>query len=106
MAKSFIFYKEDSLLRYAKSKNITEDKLIVISMLNFVHNIDNVKLVKMIDKYYKKLGRYFLLIDNIFVDSEEYKYNHHDFLFNHDGLIQYLFQVDQLRSIYFIQIGK
>ena len=41
-------------------------------MLNFVHNIDNVKLVKMIDKYYKKLGRYFLLIDNIFVDSEEY----------------------------------
>ena len=75
-------------------------------MLNFVHNIDNVKLVKMIDKYYKKLGRYFLLIDNIFVDSEEYKYNHHDFLFNHDGLIQYLFQVDQLRSIYFIQIGK
>ena len=89
-----------------KSKNITQDKLIVISMMNFVHNINNIRLKKMLDEYYKKIGKYILIIDNIFVESEEYKYNHHEFLFNHEGLIQYLFQVDQLRSLYCIQIGK
>ena len=101
-----LFSKKDSLLSYAKSKNITQDKLIVISMMNFVHNINNIRLKNMLDEYYKKIGKYILIIDNIIVESEEYKYNHHEFLFNHEGLIQYLFQVDQLRSLYCIQIGK
>ena len=74
-------------------------------MLNFIHNISQNNLIKIIEKNYKKLGKYILIIDNIVVKSEVYKYNHHSFFINHNGLIKYWSKVDNMRSLYCIQIG-
>jgi SAM-dependent methyltransferase len=99
------FYNENSLYKYANKLEYSKDDVIVISMLNFIHNISQNNLIKIIEKNYKKLGKYILIIDNIFVKSEVYKYNHHSFLINHNGLIKYWTKVDNMRSLYCIQIG-
>ena len=58
----------------------------------------------MLKNYYKIIGPYTLVLDNIYDKGKEYKYNHHDFLFNHDGLIKYFHKVDKLRSLYCLRI--
>ena len=63
-------------------------------MLNFIHNLSNQELKGMIENYYKIIGPYTLILDNIYDEGKEYKYNHHNYLFNHDGLLKYFHKVD------------
>ena len=74
-------------------------------MLNFIHDISEYNLIKIIENHQRNLGKYILITDNIFVNSELYKFNHHSFLINHVGLIKYWPKVDNMRSLYCIQIG-
>ena len=104
--KNFTFFSDEKdLLSYAKNLRIEKDNCVVVSMLNFSHILSKVDLENIINKYFNAIGKYTLLIDNIYVDSKEYKYNHHEFLYNHNGLIKYIHKVDQLRSLYCLEIG-
>lgn len=104
--KEYKFFTDESLLlRYAKSINIRQDDLIVISMLNFVHQINQRDLVEILKRYKKDLGKFILIIDNIKNNSKEYKYDHNEFLHNNYNLIKYWHEVDQLRSLYCFKIG-
>ena len=100
----FKFFSKEEILRNHLENLKISNKTIVISMLNFVHNVSNYELKIMIDYYYKIIGPYILLLDNIYYESEEYKYNHHNYLFNHYGLIKYFHKVDKLRSLYCLRI--
>jgi len=99
------FSNENSLYNYAKKLDFYKEDIIVISMLNFIHDISENSLIELIEKCHKNLGKYILIIDNIFVKSEIYRFNHHHFLINHYGLIKYWSRFDSLRSLYCIQIG-
>ena len=104
--KDFIFFKnEDELLLKAKKLLVKEDQRVVISMLGFSQHLANDILSKKINMYFQIIGKYTLLIDNVYVSSKEYRYNHHDYLYLHKGLIKYFHKVDKLRSLYCIQIG-
>ena len=72
-------------------------------MLNFIHNHSR-ELKDMINLYYRIIGPYTLLLDNIYDKGKEYKYNHHNYLINHDGLFKYFPKVDKLRSLYCLRI--
>jgi hypothetical protein len=100
------FNKEKKLFEYAKKLQLEGENLVVISMLNFVHNLSLEDLQVMIAKYHQELGEYILLIDNIYKRGKEYKYNHHTFLLNHSGLIKYFDKVDKLRSLYCLKINE
>ena len=100
------FNKEEKLFEYAKKIQFKEENLVVISMLNFVHNLSLEELQAMIAKYYKEVGEYILLIDNIYKKEKEYKYSHHNFLLNHSGLIKHIHKVDKLRSLYYLKIKE
>ena len=100
------FTKEIQLFDYIKKLNLSNNNSKVISMLNFIHLVSEEELNKMISKYYEKIGEYILLIDNIHIKEKKYKYDHHDLLYNHKGLFKYIHQVDKLRSLYCIKIGK
>ena len=105
--RKFIFFSdEEDLLRHAKNLRIANDNCVVVSMLNFSHVLSKVDLENIINKYFYAIGKYILLIDNIYVNSKEYKYNHHEFLYTHNGLIKYIHKVDQLRSLYCLEIEK
>ena len=100
----FIFFEnEKNLINYFTK--INDEKKIVITMLNFCHNISHNDLVRRLEIYKKTLGKYILIIDNIFTRSKEYRYDHHDFLYSQKGLIDYHDKVDNLRSIYVLNIG-
>jgi len=102
----FIFFTdEDELLNSAKQLIVNKGQKVVLSMLGFSQHLSNKILVEMINKYFQVIGKYTLLIDNVYINSKEYKYNHHDFLYNHKGLINYFHKVDQLRSLYCIKIN-
>lgn len=102
----FMFFKKfDYLLNHLNKIRISEDDVVAVSLLNFVHNISSNDLKQILNKLQDKLGKYILLIDNIYVNSKEYKYCHHDFLYQHDGLIKYMHQVDNLRSLYCIKVS-
>ena len=104
--KDFQFFTdENSLYKYVRNLDYSKDDVIIISMLNFIHNISESNLIEIIENYHKNLGKYFLIIDNIFVDSKVYKFDHHYFLINHRGLLKYWPKVDNLRSLYCIKIG-
>ena len=104
--KDFLFFSnENSLYKYANKLEHSKDDIIVLSMLNFIHDISEKNLIKIIENHHKNLGRYILIVDNIFVKSKVYKFNHHSFLIKHDGLIKYWSKVDDMRSLYCIQIG-
>ena len=98
------FCSEKKLIRHASKLKTKHNGLIIISMLNFVHNLSPTELKELIKKYLKKIGPYTLLIDNIFKKEKVYQYDHHRYLVNHDGLIKYLYKVDNLRSLYCIII--
>ena len=100
----FIFYKKEKELFEYTSKIKKTNTCIVISMLNFAHNLSHQEIEKIIEKYRKNIGPFILLIDSIYCKEPIYKFNHHDYFFNHDGLIKYLDKVDKLRSIYCINI--
>ena len=105
--KDFLFFTdEDKLLNHAKKLKTKNNQNIIFSMLGFSHLISNYDLEKKIKKYFNFIGKYTLLIDNVYVKSKEYEYNHHKFFYNHKGLIKYLHKVDQLRSLYCIEIDK
>ena len=74
------FSNENSLYNYAKKLDFSKEDIIVISMLNFIHDISENNLIELIEKCHKNLGKYILIIDNIFVKSEVYRFNHHRFL--------------------------
>ena len=99
------FAKKKNLINYIKNLNISQEELKIITMLNFAHNVSPKELKSMLLYYYQKIGKYTLIIDNIFSKESLYKYNHHDFLINHDGLKKYFFKVDNLRSLYCLNIG-
>ena len=99
------FSLKKKLFAYFKNLSLPKN-IIVISMLNFVQNISEKNLNKMITKYYEIFGEYFLLIDNIFIRDKQYKYNHHELLYNHDGLVKYIHKTDKIRSLYFLKIEK
>lgn len=102
----FIYFSDEKkLLSYAKNLRIGKDNCVVVSMLNFSHILSKVDLENIINKYLISIGKFILLIDNIYVNSKEYKYNHHKFLYNHKGLIKYIHKVDKLRSLYCLEIG-
>ena len=102
--KDFLFFtNEEELLKNAKKLNSKNKHNIVFSMLGFSHQLSHSYLEKKINKYLNKIGKYNLLIDNVFDDSQEYKFNHHHFLYNHVGLIKYFHKVDQIRSLYCIE---
>ena len=103
--KFIFFQKEDELFEHASLKK-KDDDLVVISMLGFAHNLSRYEIEQLFINYHKKIGSYILLIDAFYVKDKLYKYNHHEFLYNHNGLIKFLFKVDNLRSLYCIQIGK
>ena len=73
-------------------------------MLGFSYEIKQKDLIKTLEKYESLLGKFILLIDNIKNDSKVYKYDHHDMLYNNYKLIKYIHKVDQLRSLYCIEI--
>lgn len=98
------FTDESLLLRYANNINIVKGDSIVISMLNFAHEVKQQDLIKTLERYKSILGKFILLIDNIKNDSKVYKYDHHDMLYNNYKLIKYIHKVDQLRSLYCIEI--
>jgi len=100
----FIFFKKEKELFEYISKIKKIDSFIVISMLNFAHNLTKQEVEKIIKKYRKKIGPFILLIDSIYSKEPIYKFNHHHHFFNHDGLIKYLDKVDKLRSIYCLNI--
>ena len=105
--EKYNFYlQEENLLNNVKRIDNLERKLILVSMLNFAHTINPEKLKQILGKYYEFLGKYILLIDNINIDKKEYKYDHHEFLFNHSGMFKYFHNVDKLRSLYCIKIEK
>ena len=83
----FIFFtNEIELLRYAKNLKVNNNNRIIISMLNFSQNLSKYELESIINKYFIAIGKYTLLIDNIYVNSKEYKYDHHNYLYNHRGM--------------------
>ena len=98
------FTDESLLLRYTNSINIVKGDSIIISMLNFAHEVKQQDLIKTLERYKSILGKFILLIDNIKNDSKVYKYDHHDMLYNNYKLIKYIHKVDQLRSLYCIEI--
>ena len=98
------FKQEEKLLKYVNKLDRSKNKLIVVSMLNFLHNLNIKEFKAKVNNYQKKLGSFLLLVDNIFDEGEEYFFNHHQFLFNHRGLIKYFYKVDNLRSLYLIKI--
>ena len=100
----FKFFSKEELFLNHLSKLKNTHKPIVISMLNFIHNLSNQELKGMIENYYKIIGPYTLILDNIYDEGKEYKYNHHNYLFNHDGLLKYFHKVDKLRSLYCLRI--
>ena len=103
--KNFTYFSnEEKLFSTVNKLKENNDQLIVISMLNFIHDLKNDELEKKIKKYLKIIGNYVLLIDNIYINSKKYKYNHHEFLYTHKGLIKYFHKVDQLRSLYCLEI--
>ena len=61
-------------------------------MLNFSHNISLKEIQEKIDFYYRELGTYILLIDNINIKEKSYKFNHHEYFFNHKGLIKFFYK--------------
>ena len=93
------------MINDAKKFQNKKNQKLVISILNFAHNLSQNELNQIINKYYKSLGKYILIIDNIYVKEKKYKYDHHNLLYNHNGLIKYCHKVDKLRSLYCIQIG-
>lgn len=99
------FSNESKMINYAKKFKNKQNKKLVISVLNFSHTLKADELNKIINKYHSNLGKYILIIDNIFIKQKEYKYDHHNILYNHEGLIKYWHKVDKLRSLYCIQIG-
>ena len=104
--KKFKFFiNEDSLFYYANNLSKSDNDLIVISILNFAHNLSEFYLKKIIKRNYDKLGFHILLIDNINEKKEIYKYNHHKYLLNHNGLIKYWPNVDKIRSLYCLRIN-
>ena len=100
----FIFFNNKKIL-FKHLSEINSEKKIIITMLNFCHNLSSEDLKSMLLKYQKCLGKYILIIDNIFIYAEEYKYNHHNFLYSHKGLIEYHDKIDNLRSLYVLNIG-
>ena len=76
----------------------------MISMLGFSHEIKQKDLIKTLEKYESILCKFILQIDKIKNDSKVYKYDHHDLLYNYK-LIKYIHKVDQLRSLFFLEIG-
>ena len=98
------FSNQDYLFSYTKKINIKKDKLIILSALNFMQNFSTDELNEFIKKYFENLGEFILLIDSIYVKDKLYKYDHHNFLYNHKGLIKYYHKVDNLRSLYCIKI--
>ncbi len=104
--KNFIFFhKKQDLIKYLKNFSNTNNEIVVISMLNFIHTLSEDDLINFISELYKNIGSYVLLVDNIFVKSFQYKYSHHYYLLNHQGLIKYFPNVDNIRNLYFIQIN-
>ena len=104
--KDFMFFtNEDELFFKAKKLIFNQDQKVVLSMLGFSQDLTNESLVKKINRYFNIIGKFTLLIDNIYINSKEYRYDHHDFLYNHEGLIKYFHKVDQLRSLYCISIN-
>lgn len=99
------FTDEDALLNEAIRIKKNDTQKIVFSMLGFSHLLSKHYLKTKLQKYSKIIGKYTLLIDNIYVDSKEYKYNHHNFFYKHNGFFRYFHKVDQLRSLYCIEIG-
>ena len=99
------FNNSDNMIKHISKLNLSKDDLKIISMLNFLHNISPEDFKNIINKYYKKLGSYILIVDAISNKGKEYTYNHNKFLYNHKGLIKYFFQVDDLRSLYCLKIG-
>ena len=102
----FLFFENQEKLLRTSSLMKKKNDIVIISMLNFVHNISISEIEYRISKFYEKIGTFVLLIDAIYVKDKLYKYNHHEFFFNHNGLIKFLYKVDQLRSLYCIKIGK
>tara|TARA_Y100000589_G_scaffold90353_1_gene84954 strand:+ start:3384 stop:4718 length:1335 start_codon:yes stop_codon:yes gene_type:complete len=104
--KDFMFFtNEDELFFKAKKLIFNKDQNVVLSMLGFSQDLTNESLVKKINRYFNIIGKFTLLIDNIYINSKEYRYDHHDYLYNHKGLIKYFHKVDQLRSLYCISIN-
>lgn len=99
------FTEEEKLVKYVIKLNSKNNNLIIISMLNFLHNLSIKEFEAKINYYKKELGSFLLLVDNIYDKGKEYSYNHHQFLFNHSGLIKYMHKVDKLRSLYLIKVN-
>ena len=98
------FINEESLFYYANNLIKLNDDPIVLSILNFAHDISESCLKKIIKRNFDNLGSHILLIDNINEKNLIYKYNHHEYLINHKGLIKYWPNVDKIRSLYCIRI--
>ncbi len=104
--EKFIFFEKENELLNDIALRKKKNDLILISMLGFVHNVSRSEIENIILNYHKKIGDFLLLIDAFYVKDKLYKYNHHEFFFNHNGLIKFLYKVDKLRSLYCIKIGK
>ena len=74
-------------------------------MLGFSHEIKQKDLIKTLEKYESILGKFILQIDKIKNDSKVCKYDHHDLLYNNYKFIKYIHKVDQLRSLFCLEIG-
>ena len=83
-----------------------KNKSIVVSLLNFSHNITEKELLKYLTKLNKILGPYILIIDSVFDNSEIYKHSHKSFLDKQENIIEYIEKIDQIRSLYCISFDK
>ena len=81
---------------------MTLKRLWLKLLINFSHKITEENLFKYLDTLNQILGPYILITDSIFDNSKEYKYNHKSFFDKQEEIIEYIEQIDQIRSLYCI----
>ena len=88
-------------------KNIKgKNNKIVASLLGFSHKISDKKLFQFLEELDKILGPFILITDSVYNESKEYKYSHKNFLDKQEEILDYVNEVDQIRSLYCINFNK
>ena len=79
-----------------------KNKIIIVSLLGFSHEISDKQLFEYLTNLYEILGPYILITDSIYNKSNEYKYSHKSFLDKQENIIEYIERIDKIRSLYCI----
>ena len=103
-SKFNFFSDEESLKYHIKNRlSLVKGPLIII-LLNFLHFTAEDKLCDRINSYYECFGPFILIIDGIENASIEFPYAHSRFLDSQPGLMYSFKNIDQVRSLYCIDL--